>query len=285
MRIVILAIAVMMANCSFDEFVDEFQKVYSSEKEYAKRKEIYKFNLGEIERHNLYSNSSWKLGVNQFTDLTRDEFISKIKGYKLLGRKSSSSLAQNILEQDFVLPEHVDWRSKGVVTDAKIQGHCGDCWAFSTIQTVESHLAIQTGKLLNLSEQFLTSCMPNPSHCDGTGGCNGATQTLGFEYLEKNGIVLESEFPYQSQQGKVPQCKSFRENQIITRIKGHVNLPSNDLEALMLAVATKGPIAITVDASSWFGYESGVFDGCAKDKIELNHAVQLVGYGTDSDSD
>jgi cathepsin L len=64
------------------------------------------------------------------------------------------------------------------VTEPKIQGHCGDCWAFSTIQTVESHLAIHTGKLFNRSEQLLTSCMPNPSDCYGTGGCHGATQTL-----------------------------------------------------------------------------------------------------------
>jgi cathepsin L len=52
-------------------------------------------------------------------------------------------------------------------------------------------------------------------------------------------------------------------SQIITKIKGHVNLLSNDYYALINAVATKGPIAITVDASSWFGYKSGVFDGCA----------------------
>jgi hypothetical protein len=30
-------------------------------------------------------------------------------------------------------------------------------------------------------------------------------------------------------------------------------------------------------------YESGVFNGCNQTGLELNHAVQLVGYGHDSD--
>ena len=46
---------------------------------------------------------------------------------------------------------------------------------------------------------------------------------------------------------------------------------------LLNAVATVGPIAITVDASAWSAYESGVFDGCSSTNIDLDHAVQLVG--------
>ena len=49
----------------------------------------------------------------------------------------------------------------------------------------------------------------------------------------------------------------------------------------MNAVATEGPIAITVDASSWSNYESGVFNGCNQTHPELDHAVVLVGYGND----
>lgn len=34
-------------------------------------------------------------------------------------------------------------------------------------------------------------------------------------------------------------------------------------------------------ASTWSQYESGVFDGCNQVNPDLNHAVQLVGTGTD----
>ena len=43
-----------------------------------------------------------------------------------------------------------------------------------------------------------------------------------------------------------------------------------------------GPVAISVDASTFRDYETGVYDGCDYAKnIEINHAVVLEGYGTD----
>ena len=59
--------------------------------------------------------------------------------------------------------------------------------AFSTIESVESAVAIASGILLELSPQQLIDCMPNPKHCGGRGGCEGATQSLGFEYVRQQG--------------------------------------------------------------------------------------------------
>ena len=48
-------------------------------------------------------------------------------------------------------------------------------------------------------------------------------------------------------------------------------------------LANVGPLSIAVDASAWSFYRDGVFDGCPVDQnIQINHAVQLVGYGTDA---
>ena len=66
-------------------------------------------------------------------------------------------------------------------------------------------------------------------------------------------------------------------------ITGYETL-TNDQEATMQHLANVGPLAVNVDASSWHSYESGVFDGCSFDtNIDLNHVVQLVGYGTDDE--
>jgi len=52
---------------------------------------------------------------------------------------------------------------------------------------------------------------------------------------------------------------------------------------LMNAVVHKGPIAISLDAS-FMGYESGVYpaESCG---ATIDHAVVLVGYGTDDGQD
>ena len=50
----------------------------------------------------------------------------------------------------------------------------------------------------------------------------------------------------------------------------------------MFHIANVGPLSVAVDASAWSFYNGGVFDGCPySQNIAINHAVQLVGYGTD----
>jgi len=60
----------------------------------------------------------------------------------------------------------------------------------------------------------------------------------------------------------------------------YVGLPSNQYEPIINAVVN-GPLAISVDASSWGDYETGVYNGCNNTNPDIDHAVQLVGYGTD----
>ena len=52
----------------------------------------------------------------------------------------------------------------------------------------------------------------------------------------------------------------------------------------MATLATVGPLTISVDASTWGTYESGVYDGCSYEEMDMDHAVTLVGYGTDTDT-
>ena len=62
----------------------------------------------------------------------------------------------------------------------------------------------------------------------------------------------------------------------VASISGYQRLAANDYASLMRAVATVGPIAISVSAG-WRHYEEGVYDDECGSTID--HAVQLVGYG------
>jgi len=180
-----------------------------------------------------------------------------------------------------VLPDNVDWRTAGIITEVKNQGNCGSCWSFGAAECVESMYAQVTNKLVVLSEQNILDCTPNPNHCGGTGGCGGGTVELAYDRIKQKGIATEKDYPYKSGSSGVDySCK----NNIapFTNMTDYVNLPVNQQSPIMDALANIGPLAINVDASSWFGYRSGVFDGCDQDSPDVNHVVQLVGYGTDS---
>jgi len=182
------------------------------------------------------------------------------------------------------LPASVDWRTvkPAILTPVKNQGACGSCWAFAATQSIEANVAQNTGKLLTLSPQNVVSCTPNPQHCGGTGGCGGATAELAFEYVSQKGIASNQDYPYRAVTGTCDE--TIRKT---ARIKSFVKLIENNYTDLMVAVATVGPIAVSVDASSWGGYSSGIFTGCPGKGsfIDINHAVQLVGYGSQAGRD
>ena len=59
-----------------------------------------------------------------------------------------------------------------------------------------------------------------------------------------------------------------------------------DEEALTEALATKGPLAVTLYVTSNFqNYVSGVYTDTSCANRSPNHAVNLVGYGTQSGKD
>jgi len=215
--------------------------------------------------------------------MTKKEFKEWIgRGYNN-GAENMRAARENAEQPDLsnhvsveALPTSLDWRSKGVVTPVKDQQSCGGCWSFSAAETLESHIAIQTGKLFVFSEQEILACTPNPLQCGGTGGCNGATQELAFAYVGQAGITTEQQWPYE---GVTGTC-DWKGKSPVANITGYVFLPQNNYTALMNSVVNIGPIAISAAAEPWMSYSEGVFDtACGTD---VDHAIVLEGYGHDS---
>merc|ERR1712000_303360 len=173
-----------------------------------------------------------------------------------------------------------DWReNKGVVTPVKNQGGCGSCWAFSSIETMESHYAIATGEPApHLSAQQLVDCSPNPQHCGGTGGCQGSIQTLAFNYTASAGSVGEGDYAYSGRDGT---CQQSAVANACVKNDGYVKVKVNDYASHMDALQ-KGPVAISLAAMILQSYGGGVLSSC---DCDMDHAVQMVGYGSDSGKD
>lgn len=339
---------------TFEQFVNDFYKSYEYEtEEYMARRNIFQSNLGMILEHNSQRSTRTHtrttghvLGVNQFMDQHPNELPT---GYDKSGRhgwntkEASQALTETQRQQPVpkkkmdlpfdidpihTLPTSVDWREQGIVTPVKDQGGCGSCWAFASVAALESQIALQTNTLFSLSVQELVSCVENPLHCGGTGGCAGATAELAFDFvaMDGHGMVQEWQMGYSSYTGKQSNCtllehtnanqmpnllglrgngRALGESTVnaaaaaadppavisgaVATIDGYSVLPSNDYAALMNAIAKMGPLVVSVAASGWGLYAGGVYSSNKENDnpstYDLNHAVVLVGYGTDEETE
>jgi len=267
---------------TYEQYVVDFGKSWATSAEYELHKQLFLTRQAEVIAHNNLLGVSWKKGINKFSDLTVGEFKMSLGHSSSMSRtmRSSMPVAPTSTISLADLPASVDWREKKIVTPVKDQGGCGSCWAFAAVETIESTLIQATGKTTLLSSQNMVSCTPNPQHCGGTGGCAGATSELGYQYVVDKGIASEKDYPYRGVTGKCDETKPKS-----AHIHSFFKLPENNYTALVTAVATIGPIAVSVDAEPWMSYSSGVFSGCGLSRIDINHAVQLVGYGTASGKD
>jgi cathepsin L len=271
---------------TFKHYMTEFGRTFPTEEEFIARKALFETRLAEMKRHNSDPTNTWKQGVNHLTDRTESE-IRQLLGYNkaIASAFPPQGQAWKADRADLLdVAPQVDWRDKGVVSPVKDQGRCGSCWTFAAAETLESHWALATGQLPILSEQHILDCVPNPNQCGGKGGCAGGTVELAYQTLmeKEGGLASEWTYPYRSYFADAFEC-SFNASKtpVAAKLKDYVVLPSNQYLPVLQAIATVGPLTISVDASAWAAYESGVFDGCNQTNPDINHAVQLVGFGTD----
>ncbi|KAG2314205.1 hypothetical protein Bca52824_017327 [Brassica carinata] len=252
----------------------QFSRFYKDDFEKDMRFKVFKKNLKFIENFNNMGNQSYKLGVNEFTDMTKEEFLAThtggLRGINVTSLPAVVDQTMSSRKLNFSkLLSVKDWRIEGAVTPVKNQGSCGSCWAFSSVAAVEGLTKISGQNLVSLSEQQLIDC---------TNGCNAGRITDAFNYMVKNaGISPDLEYPYQAKPG---QCHW---NRPAIMIKGYETVPSNNEIALLDAVLRQ-PVSVNIDSrmDSFRHYKEGVFD--ARDcGIEVNHAVALVGYGVTED--
>jgi len=264
----------------------KFGGVISSQEEDFRMK-IWLENKAKIERHNqLHYKGEVKyfLRLNKNSDRLTHELQATRKGFKRSPNRPRGTKFRppaNVNLRD--LPDSFDWRDEGAVTEVKDQGYCGCCWAFGAVGALESANFINTGELTELSEQQLVDCSTGWSeHGYSNYGCEGGDQAAAFDYIRDNeGIDTEGSYPYLAEDGT---C-TFNKADVGADDVGFTYLDSGDEDDLKTMVATKGPVAVSMNCmDDMFDYGGGIYDNSDCDPNVLDHVVLLVGYGVDEDS-
>jgi cathepsin L len=264
----------------WESFKNVHKKQYNSVAEESARRTIWQANSATIVQHNSEAAlgiHTYTLGMNEYGDLTTEEFTKQMNGLKQPTKAKNRALQKSLAPSPSATPAAVDWRLAGYVTPVKNQGQCGSCWAFSATGSLEGQHFAKTKQLVSLSEQNLVDC----STSYGNQGCNGGWTDYAFEYIQANrGVDTEASYPYTAAQGR---CR-FSKNSNGATDTTYVDIQSGSESALQAAVATIGPISVAIDAShsSFQLYKSGVYNETACSSTSLDHAVLVVGYNTTS---
>ena len=111
----------------FLQWVREHGRAYKSLDELGKKFEIFLDNLKYISESNAArSASSYRLGLNDFADWSREEF----KEVYLHEYQLPTEHRPIKLENVSYTASSLDWRTRGAVTRVKHQGNCGKISGF-----------------------------------------------------------------------------------------------------------------------------------------------------------
>lgn len=276
----------------YDDFAASFGRRHSSREEYEHRRGVFHDNRRFIEDWNAQApnSDSHMLGLNHFADWTQEEFDAIMlprhnKGTNNMGRHL---LQHEALTEAATVPSTVSWVGTGgggMVTD---QAVCGSCWAFATAAALQGAVWMKTGKAAHFSEQQVMDCSWD---YEGNSACDGGNYDGALDYLiDVGGAVLDTDYEYLGQDGWcLDRNHSDTHTTNLTKFKGYAFVPEGDEEALKEAVYSRGPVAVSLDAShrSFRFYSHGVYKepSCMWKAEELDHAVTLMGYGTSEEGE
>jgi len=300
----VLALTPTEVKVTFQQWQVQHNKQYSSEHEYNVRLRNFQASLHRIaERNNMRkaTDSGATYGLTKFSDLSEEEF----KALYLTGKspahaplvptpigKQSRPSYPSPFSVDGV--KRFDWREHNAVSPVYDQGQCGSCWAFSTVEDIESMWFLSdknSGQkpVPQLSAQQVVDC----DHFLVDQGCHGGTTLMGYSYVQYvGGLELAADYPYESGQSGQRGACTFNSSLAHSTIRGFgfatplcLDVLFCDLQdetTMAKNLVNNGPVSVCLNGSPWQDYQSGIMTGseCGHSLLDTNHCVQVVGFDT-----
>jgi len=193
------------------------------------------------------------------------------------------------------LPDSYSAVDEGLVSPVKNQQECFSSNAFALISSVETCFKKVTGVFGDYSEKQLMVC----GYKGPLDACHGANPQDYFTWLNnsKNHLTDEKTYPYLltpfNTAGGCPNkpLKPYKQGAKISNLH---EIPNGNENLLKTMVFEHGAVWTGLYYNPIWDWERqtkeeggvfGVFSGCANSTEKLNHAVSVVGYGTENDVD
>lgn len=124
-----------------------------------------------------------------------------------------------------------------------------------------------------------------PSSCfDVLLSCNGGYLNVAWEYVQSNGVVADSCFPYTAGGGVAPACrKTCVDGSTPTRysIESGSIVQPGDVASIQTEIMTNGPVEAAFSVyQDFFSYKSGVYSH-KSGSLDGGHAIKVLGWGVD----
>jgi cathepsin L len=245
------------------------------------------------------------MAMNKFGDWTREEFLAVMlprkhrkttagiypaKNKERTAVESDGKLGNHevpftALSDSSKIPTSVDWRGTGADSGVKDQANCGSCWCFGAVGAMEAAWFHSTGQSFKFSEQQVMDCSWGyvPEREEAASACDGGDAWAGIGHIvDAGGISKATEYQYL---GQDDYCRENSIKRDGAKFKGYARVPRFNDTALMEVVYSRGPVAVSLDASqeSFTFYSSGVYydTNCMWKPDDLDHSQLLVGYGSE----
>ena len=248
---------------------NQHQKVRSSLAENAYRLNVFYKNVLEIESHNK-AGHSWTKALNQFADLTHEEFISLfVKDKSTMGElikmpesvSDPATLGQqagcdkrNLLYRQYMQQDYV----------------CNNAYAHVAATTMNTNYYASRGR--SIPDMFSAQTYIDCSGNFGNGGCAGGLPSNCYDYSKNWGITSETDYPNFSIQNPCRSSTGYFKNSNVQRINSNTELFSRLCGANRV-------ISTSLDLSQAQFYSGGIFGGPCY--VNQNFHVVLLGAGTD----
>ena len=260
----------------FLAFISDYNRNYMDKLEMDFRFGIFKEALVKIIQHNS-KGAQLRYGINMFADMLDEEY--ELRNGFIDHTPPADAPVLSLPERD--LPDKVDHREKGYITEVQDQGACGSCWSFAAAGVLEAQINEMYDKHILLSRQHFVDCdVDRHFVIIQNKGCFGGIMWSSLNWFaQENNLALEEDYPYQAQD---LECRAADRKLSPAHSAGYAFTGLGDCDALVRAVA-EGPVAVALKANTpaWKFYESGIvtFEEC--DDQPLDHGVLVTGYFTE----